>query len=259
MGQPTFKIGTEGPSVSYTPQLETDYKQSQVDLNKKLIEQMSGGGGDLIYRDPATGVEIPQQQALSDISQGKQYTITRRNITRQGVKEDIVSKPEPLTDTEKTYAITSKRILGAVDDLEKVVYPDLIGRGVNMDWASLQAQKVPYPFIKDKMVKRFRQNLAQLKADIPFLRGGKQLTVTEAARVDILLNPFGKDAEARARDLASFRNEFTSGAELMLGGRRTLPQQQGQSQGQKTGGQIMVDAQGNKAMVYPDGTFEEVQ
>jgi hypothetical protein len=28
---------------------------------------------------------------------------------------------------------------------------------------------------------------------------------------------------------------------------------------QKTGGQLMVDAQGTKAMVYPDGSIEEVQ
>ena len=27
----------------------------------------------------------------------------------------------------------------------------------------------------------------------------------------------------------------------------------------KEGGQLMIDANGNKAMVYPDGTFEEVQ
>lgn len=37
------------------------------------------------------------------------------------------------------------------------------------------------------------------------------------------------------------------------------PQVQTQPAQQRQGGQIMIDAQGNKAMVFPDGTFEEVQ
>lgn len=33
----------------------------------------------------------------------------------------------------------------------------------------------------------------------------------------------------------------------------------GQQQTQRQGGQLMIDAQGNRAMVFPDGTFEEIQ
>jgi hypothetical protein len=36
-------------------------------------------------------------------------------------------------------------------------------------------------------------------------------------------------------------------------------QPQPPAQGGKQGGQIMIDANGNRAMVYPDGSFEELQ
>ena len=47
-----------------------------------------------------------------------------------------------------------------------------------------------------------------MKADIPFLRGGKQLTPMEAKRVDILLDPTGKSDKTKLENIDKFEKEF---------------------------------------------------
>ena len=66
-------------------------------------------------------------------------------------------------------------------------------------------------------------DLNALKADIPFLRGGKQLTPTEAKRVDKLLNPFGKKPNVYKRDIEIFQKEFYTGKEIMKHGALAKP------------------------------------
>lgn len=199
------------------------YRQSQIDLNRKLVENISGGGqGDLIYRDPATGLEIPKEQALAEIASGKQYIINRKQVSKSGVTEQSVSKPEDLTESEKNYVTTSDRVLKSLDALQNTVYPKLDAMKSDKNWASFQAQKVPYALIGDQNIQDFKSALTQLKADIPFLRGGKQLTATEAKRVDILLDPFGKTEETRQKDVQRFKDEFLAGQRLVRGGTREL-------------------------------------
>ncbi|MBF0443888.1 MAG: hypothetical protein HQK54_18410 [Oligoflexales bacterium] len=207
------------------------YKQSQIKLNEAMLKNIEGGGvgGDLIYRDPSTGMEIPKEQALQDIGEGKQYIVNRRVATRQGVKEEPVSKPEDLTETEKNYMTTSDRVMKSLDALKSDVYPKLDNMGGNKDWQAFQAQSLPFALIGDQNIEDYKSALTQLKADIPFLRGGKQLTATEAKRVDILLNPFGKSEETRMKDIERFRSEFLGGAKLMKGGVRELNRRVGSS------------------------------
>lgn len=202
------------------------YKQSQVKLNEAILGSINNGqGGDLIYRDPATGQEISQEQALQGIQQGQQYIINRRITSRQGIKEESVSKPEDLTQEEKQYMITSKRVLSSIDALQNQIYPTLDKMGGDKNWQAFQAQNLPFATIGNQNIEDFKSAITQLKSDIPFLRGGKQLTATEAKRVDILLNPFGKSKETRIKDIERFKKEFLGGAELMKGGIRYLNRQ----------------------------------
>ena len=214
-----------------------DYKQSQTDLNRSILKNLEGtqqGSENLVYRDPATGVEIPQDQALKDIGEGKQYSIFRKQPSRTGIQEVSVSKPEDLTKEEKDYLITSERVVSSLDSLKDDIYPRLDDKKYNTDVAAFRAQKMPFWTIKDQNIQDYKSSITQLKADIPFLRGGKALTATESKRVDILLNPFGKSKETRIKDVDRFKKEFMGGAKLMKGGTRELNKRTTESQPAKS-------------------------
>jgi len=62
-------------------------------------------GNDLVYRD-VTGNEISPEQAQRDIESGNTaFTISKRDITKTGIKESVISKPE---DLEKVKANKEK-------------------------------------------------------------------------------------------------------------------------------------------------------
>jgi len=200
------------------------YKKSQLAINEAILKNIGGGeaGGDLIYRDISTGQEVPQEEALKNIANGVQYIINRRVTSRQGIKEEPVAKPEDLTQEEKQYTITTERVLSSLGALKNDIYPKLDKMKGNKDWEAFQAEKLPFWAIGNQDIEDFKSAIVQLKADIPFLRGGKQLTPTESKRVDILLNPFGKSEETRLKDIKRFQEEFLGGAALMKGGIREL-------------------------------------
>ena len=199
-------------------------RESQTALNLKLGEQMGqGGAGEVIYRRGDTGEEVPQQQALADMAQGnRNFIVSRRNVTKQGVREDVLSKPEDLTKEEKDYVNLSGELNKTLDFIKNTVVPKLeIGsaeKGGFGDWQSLQAQSLPFPLIRDQGVQDFKSAILDLKQRIPFLRGGKQLTSTEAKRVDSLLNPFGQTAESYKNNLEKLRQEFFTGKQVVTGG-----------------------------------------
>lgn len=197
---------------------EEALKAENLKYMTNINKQMDGGQGgtDLIYRDPVTGEEVQKEQALQDIKEGRgQYVVNQRIATKAGMKESSVVKPADLTEGEKNYLITSKRVQHSLDDLKNNIYPRLEKLGGNQDWESFQAQSMPFIAIKDQNIQDLKSSLNRLKADIPFSRGGKQLTPMEAKRVDVLLNPFGKTKETRDQDLDRFKEEFFSGEHLM--------------------------------------------
>ena len=195
------------------------------DLNKfvesgQFPENFQGQGignqGGLVYRDALSGQEVPEEQAMQDIQGGSQkYIVSKIVNTRSGPRENVLIKPPDLSGTEKEYVIGSRRIQTRLNNMLNRAIPKLES-GKWGGFQSIQTQRpVPYFAVKDKDLQDFKSNLNAVKADIPFLRGGKQLTNTEAKRVDILLDPFGKDTAVLKRDYDTFLDEFIYGENLM--------------------------------------------
>lgn len=205
---------------SATPeaQARTKYYQANADWLTKA-GQGSDEGADLVYRRGATGETVPAAQAIGEIEQGnRDFTINQRRVGRSGVIETPISKPADLTEREKEYIITSKRIQKRLGGIQELV-PEVRQKGYGeLENFAVQSKRVPYIFLRDKTLKDLKSNIDSVKADIPFLRGGKQLTIEEGRRVDILLSPFGKSDEIYQRDIGQFQEEFILGERLMTEG-----------------------------------------
>lgn len=198
--------------------IRSEDKQSLIrnrNLESALMEkQLSGEDTEKIYRDPITGQEVDPITAEEDMKKGLGiYQVNQKVSTRAGVVERPLNKVPNLTEQEKQY-VNQARIIGNTltsfeSNLDNVY--DKYGGG---SWQTFQAQKLPYAVSSDKDVQNLKSDLVYLKAQIPFLRGGKQLTDTEAKRVDIMLDPFGKSKSTYKRDIARFQDEFLQGSEL---------------------------------------------
>lgn len=188
-----------------------------------------GNGTELVYRNPVTGEEVPSSIALQDMAEGKGvYQVNQRIKTRAGLQEKPVVKTNDLSTEEKTYLVAAQRIGSTLDNVLSDF--DTIYSGKDPKLAQqFMAEKVPFWMIPDKDVQQIKANINRLKADIPFLRGGKQLTATEAKRVDTMLNPFGKNRDVYEEDINRFRKEFMSGSDIMKYGLGTGLMKKGES------------------------------
>lgn len=99
---------------------------------------------------------------------------------------------------------------------------------------------------------------------LPLLRPifGAAFTAAEGDRLrNAFLDP-DSTSDSRKAQLDAFLDQMQRNIEVKkreLGGQQPeQPTAPGGAPAQKEGGQIMVDAQGNRAMVFPDGTFEEL-
>jgi hypothetical protein len=203
-------------------------KQENLKYMQNINKRLEGEGADLVYRRADTGEEVTKEEAESAIANGdRNFLINQRITTKAGVRETPLIKSPDLTKDEKEYMVASKRIVGSVDDLLGR-FDKMFEKKGSAGWKQAQVQSLPFFAIGDQDLQYFKSSLNKLKGDIPFLRGGKQLTPMEAKRVDVLLNPFGKTKDTYQRDLETFKNEFTSGAEIMVGGVSALSKQKAQ-------------------------------
>lgn len=98
---------TKGQGFVAKPNVQRQLQAENLRYMRNINKQMAGGAGteELIYRD-ATGREISPDVAQADIAKGNtNYYISRKDISKGGIKEAIVSKPE---DLEKSRAISEK-------------------------------------------------------------------------------------------------------------------------------------------------------
>ena len=204
------------------------YRQSQVALNQAMLKNIQGGGagGDLIYRDPATGVEIPQEQALADIGQGKQYIVKRRVATRQGVKEEPVSEPKPQIEGEVKTSTGAEEVLSEIAELENIIKSEPKDSGASIPFfgKSAQAQGVKIPFVAPYGVSEKGQAYRTLRESINnrllYLRSGAQINDKEYQRLSGMLPELFRADKVDLQQLERFKNEFTGILSRLQTGRR---------------------------------------
>lgn len=218
---------------------ERQLKQENLKYMQNVNKSMGmGDGADLVYRKADTGEEVSKEEAEAAIAKGdRNYIINQRVTTKAGVKESPLIKAPDLTQDEKQYTIAADRISKSLGNLTDK-FPKLYEKKGSPLWKSMQIQNVPFALIGDKDIQDLKSSLNMVKADIPFLRGGKQLTDTEAKRIDILLNPMGKSPDIYKRDVKQFQDEFMGGKALMVGGVSAMSRQAEQqaSSGQTSSG-----------------------
>lgn len=215
----------KGVKVKKKEDVETRLKEENLkyiqSINKKMTE---GDGTDLVYRKADTGEEVTKEEAEAAIANGdRNYLVNQRITTKSGTSERPLIKPPDLTKEEKEYVNASRRIGEALTDMSTRFTEIAKSKKGSAAWKKAQVQmKLPfsleYAAVQDQDLQYIKSSIDKVKADIPFLRGGKQLTNTEAKRIDILLNPFGKSDATIQRDIERFQKEFSFGEKLMIGG-----------------------------------------
>lgn len=202
------------------------YRQSQIALNQAMLKNLQGGGtpgGDLVYRDQRTGIEVPQEQALQDISQGKQYVVKRRVATRQGVKEEAVSTPKEMTEGEVKTSSGAEQVLGEIEELENIIKSEPTGWKSKIPFfgESAQAQGVSIPIFAPKGVTAKGQEYRTLRESINnrllYLRSGAQINEKEYQRLSEMLPLIFRADAVDLNQLERFKNEFKN----ILGGIQT--------------------------------------
>ena len=73
-----------------------------------------------------------------------------------------------------------------------------------------------------------------------------------------LVNPLGKSDKQYVDDIGKATLIIREKSSIALGGARAAREQRGLPKNERTDGAEMVDAQGNRAIVYPDGTYKEI-
>lgn len=226
-----FGLG-KGVKLKKKNDVETQLKEENLkymqSINKKMTE---GDGTDLVYRKADTGEEVTKEEAEAAIANGdRNYLVNQRITTKSGTSEKPLIKPPDLTKEEKEYVNASRRIGEALGDMSTRFTEIAKSKKGSAGWKKAQVQmKLPfsleYAAVQDQDLQYIKSSIDKVKADIPFLRGGKQLTNTEAKRIDILLNPFGKSDATIQRDIKRFQEEFSFGEKLMIGGVSAISRQ----------------------------------
>jgi hypothetical protein len=228
--------------------LQDSYKQSQTALNRAILKSINEGqGGDLVYRDQMTGEEVPSNQALQDISQGKQYIINRRITSRQGVKEEPISKPKELTEGEVKTSTGAEEVLSEIDELKNIIQGEPAESGASVPFlgSSAQAQGVKIPFVAPYGISEKGQEYRTVRESINnrllYLRSGAQINDKEYQRLSGMLPMLFRSDKVDLQQLDRFKSEFEKILQRIQSGRRGISTPtQAKPQDQFSVGQTMV-------------------
>lgn len=228
-GDPMEKFRQE-QQVRADMEAQDPYKQSQLEINKAILKSIEGGqGGDLVYREQLTGVEVPPEQALQRIGQGEQFIIKRRITSRQGIKEEEVSTPKELTEGEAKTSSGAEEVLKEIDDLEKIILSEPTDKGDSIPFfgKSAQAQGVKIPFIAPYGVSEKGQEYRTIRESINnrllYLRSGAQINDKEYRRLSGMLPELFRSDKVDLQQLERFKNEFAIILKRIQLGRRGMP------------------------------------
>ena len=134
LGLPTINVTTG--EVSYKPEdAFSAYYRSLLPGAEKKVSIEPKKPEDIIYRD-VSGAEVPAEQARADIISGNtNYFLNKREITKSGIKETPLAKPEDLQkmqqqEQKSTFVINQAQdALNTISEIEKGIgYFGLFGQ-----------------------------------------------------------------------------------------------------------------------------------
>jgi len=191
LNNPKYIIGQMAPYLAMTGNTE---------MLNNLTNYLQGAtpSTDQITQTPGNGMDV--------------------SLGMSGGKPRISIKPKTqMTESEQNALTASQRMQGSLK-----TYRDSVKNGkLSGLWQQIQTgQKVPYTAVKNQDIQDVKNAIDNLKADIPFMRGGKQLTPMEARRVDVLLDPTGKSQKTILANIDKFEKEFGLREYLATQGKR---------------------------------------
>lgn len=202
---------------------------------------------------------------------------TQRKIEEEVGKKsgelDVRLEKEPELEREKKKAATIGKAEGEAafslpETIQTAQYSmDLIDKAINhpgLETATGASSRAdPRNFIPGTEAYNFNVLMDQIQgrtflAAFESLKGGGQITEIEGQKAEQSIARLNKaqSTEEFVSSLTELQGIIGSGierAKKKAGGNGS-----GAAAAPKTGGQIMVDANGNRAMVYPDGSYEEM-
>lgn len=153
----------------------------------------------------------------------KQEETPEARSSRIGMEAEARGQGKPLTREEIDATSAGSTVLTSLGNLQEMVQggatqPRGLAKKLKPipfvgDVARYAQQKavdagVPWMVSKDPVGERMQSEITAMKANIPFTKGGKQLTKTEAKRIDVLLDTAGKSDDRINRDYQLFNDEF---------------------------------------------------
>lgn len=261
------------PTIQYTalsPEGQTLFEK-EIPKGSKVEMQKSQSTG---YIDPET-----KQWTPLDIPTGAK--IVKQPLTPEEEKKKRMESPEGIrlaTSLRKEFSSLTKNYRSLNQKLAnaKSVYEDVQKR-------ELAGEKVTYNALDQAIVISFNKYLdpgsvvresefARTPENAPMINKAKSLLpqaqkgglkLTDADRQDflraleIMAREQGKYYDAEKTYYGNLANQYGISIDQVLGADYNFSEKQ--TTGGKPGGRLMIDAQGNKAMVYPDGSYEEVK
>lgn len=193
---------------------------------------------DLTYKPKiAEGEKRAELTVEGQLKPGIERDVAKARAEAEDLVAQTISKRSSSNSLESAQLLKSN-LTGNLDKIYgrgESLYPDLLRSQKGIDLIADRNQLVGMLTLAGR---------GQLKGQGP-LTDQEQKTVQQA--ISVMSNPDISPARAEIALNDAFKVLETAAGR---------PQQP--AQGGKQGGQIMIDANGNRAMVYPDGSFEEM-
>ena len=170
---------------------------------------------------------------------------------------------EGLTPENAAKASLVVKALADVKQLKKILV-DKDGDANNALIGAMRGIRIPFvgatgalPIPEARRARSLLENAvnAQLRAE-----SGAAVPESEVERAFFRFAPQATDTGKTALAKLTSLEELLEGTKKLIKGPKSLREGKKEAQEipKKEGGQLMIDANGNRAMVFPDGTFEEI-
>lgn len=241
----TSVYGTKGiMDQAFQDPTEQRYKQAltrQAESNADFYESRKNGSGEeVVHYDQETGevttsdnpnavafLKIPGQRGsfrFTKISAPTTIFNPQSGTMETGGKSSVggMRQLTPVTGEERGEYSTINTVESALNVMNEALESGQLDNAMNQIY---MGRNIP-DFAVPKEMKVLKSAYQLFSGTFPFMRGGKQLTVTEKDAIDAIANPFGKSPEQIKFALGTLRSEGTLRKLLMTEGRGAMQQPQ---------------------------------